>query len=163
VIPDSLRVVIIIVIIMIAVLFRDRRDGAEQSMRFVIDTGSNAALIVSPNDGTRGQLAQSFPRTLVALSRGVGGEVRNRIGRGESEMGRSLRPRPSYSDRATVPEPRIEAPMATAKSMISAWRCMLSLATASSRINLTTPNLECFPKITSNSASGKPGFPLSST
>jgi len=52
--------------------------------RFVIDTGSNAALIVSPNDGTRGQLAQSFPRTLVALSRGVGGEVRNRIGRGES-------------------------------------------------------------------------------
>jgi hypothetical protein len=52
--------------------------------RFAIDTGSNAGVIFSPNDGTRDKVAQSFPRTLEVVARGVGGEVHNRIGRGES-------------------------------------------------------------------------------
>lgn len=54
------------------------------SGRFVIDTGSGAALIVAPDVAAREKLTAAFPRTLQTLGRGVGGEVRNRVGRAES-------------------------------------------------------------------------------
>jgi len=52
--------------------------------RFVIDTGSSAALILDPEAAQRESLFTAFPRTLMAISRGVGGEVRNRVGRATS-------------------------------------------------------------------------------
>jgi predicted aspartyl protease len=52
--------------------------------RFVIDTGSNAGLILAPDVAERESLARSFPRTLQAVGRGVGGERRNQVGRAES-------------------------------------------------------------------------------
>lgn len=52
--------------------------------RFVIDTGSGAALIVAPDVVARVDLSAAFPRTLQTIGRGVGGETRNRIGRAES-------------------------------------------------------------------------------
>jgi len=52
--------------------------------RFVIDTGSAAALLIAPEVAARESLASAFPRTLETLGRGVGGELRNRIGRAES-------------------------------------------------------------------------------
>ena len=64
---------------------------------------------------------------------------------------------------ATTPEPRVEPPAATAKSMFSAKvdictnakRCRLSLATGINRINLTVPNWAHFAlKIDSSSGSG---------
>ena len=64
---------------------------------------------------------------------------------------------------ATTPEPSVEPPAATAKSMFSAKvdictnakRCRLSLATGINRINLTVPNWAHFAlKIDSSSGSG---------
>jgi len=52
--------------------------------RFVIDTGSNAGLILTPDDDNRETLAHSFPRTLEVVTRGVGGDVHNRLGRGDA-------------------------------------------------------------------------------
>jgi putative serine protease PepD len=52
--------------------------------RFVIDTGSNAGLILAPDVAARDTLARAFPRTLVVMGRGVGAEVRNHLGRAES-------------------------------------------------------------------------------
>jgi hypothetical protein len=61
------------------------------SGRFVIDTGSALALLVAPDVVERESLATAFPRTLVTMGRGVGGEVRNRVGRAESFALGSLR------------------------------------------------------------------------
>jgi Aspartyl protease/PDZ domain len=52
--------------------------------RFVIDSGSSAALLINPEVTERESLASAFPRTLVGRSRGVGGDLKTRIGRGES-------------------------------------------------------------------------------
>jgi len=52
--------------------------------RFVIDTGSSQALLVAPDVTRRESLGTAFPRTLVSIGRGVGGELRSRIGRAES-------------------------------------------------------------------------------
>ena len=52
--------------------------------RFVIDTGSSAALILSPATVERERVAAAFPRKLEAVGRGVGGELKNTIGRAES-------------------------------------------------------------------------------
>jgi hypothetical protein len=51
---------------------------------FLIDTGSAASLLVGADVAERESLAAAFPRTLEVLARGVGGEVRNRIGRAGS-------------------------------------------------------------------------------
>ena len=53
--------------------------------RFVIDTGSGAALIVAPDVAARDSLARAFPRTLQVFGRGVGNaENRNHVGRARS-------------------------------------------------------------------------------
>jgi len=52
--------------------------------RFVIDTGSNAGLILAPDAAARAGLPQAFPRTLQTVGFGVGGEVHNHLGRAES-------------------------------------------------------------------------------
>jgi predicted aspartyl protease len=52
--------------------------------RFVIDSGSSGALIVTPEITARESLMSAFPRTLVAMGRGVGGEVKNHMGRADS-------------------------------------------------------------------------------
>jgi predicted aspartyl protease len=52
--------------------------------RFILDTGSSAGLILAPDVAARESLAQSFPRTLRVVGRGVGGERLNRVGRAES-------------------------------------------------------------------------------
>ena len=52
--------------------------------RYVIDTGSGAAVIVAPDVVTRVDLSAAFPRTLQTIGRGVGGETRNLVGRAES-------------------------------------------------------------------------------
>lgn len=49
--------------------------------RFVLDTGSGLALMLAPDVVQRESLATAFPRTLVGIGRGVGGELRNRVGR----------------------------------------------------------------------------------
>ena len=49
--------------------------------RFVIDTGSSAGLILAPEVVARESLPAAFPRLLVAIGRGVGGDVWNRVGR----------------------------------------------------------------------------------
>ncbi|HYM81333.1 MAG TPA: aspartyl protease family protein [Candidatus Limnocylindria bacterium] len=59
--------------------------------RFVIDTGSSLAILLAPDVVEREKLATAFPRTLVAIGRGVGGELRNRVGRAESFALGSLR------------------------------------------------------------------------
>lgn len=52
--------------------------------RFVIDTGSNAGLILAPEVAARDSLLRAFPRTLQTVGRGVGGERRNHLGRAEA-------------------------------------------------------------------------------
>lgn len=52
--------------------------------RFVIDSGSSGALLVAPEVTARESLLNAFPRTLIAMGRGVGGEVRNHLGRADS-------------------------------------------------------------------------------
>src|SRR5262249_59876468 len=52
--------------------------------RFVIDTGSNAGLILAPDAAARAGLPEAFPRTLQTVGFGVGGELHNRLGRAES-------------------------------------------------------------------------------
>ena len=52
--------------------------------RFVIDTGSSQALFIAPDVARRESLASAFPRTLVGIGRGVGGELKSRVGRAES-------------------------------------------------------------------------------
>lgn len=52
--------------------------------RFVIDSGSSGALFIAPEITAEENLVSAFPRTLVAIGRGVGGEVRNREGRADS-------------------------------------------------------------------------------
>jgi hypothetical protein len=52
--------------------------------RFVIDSGSGGALLIAPDVSRRESLATAFPRTLVTLSRGVGGELRSHVARAES-------------------------------------------------------------------------------
>ena len=52
--------------------------------RFVIDSGSSGALIVTPEITERDSLVSAFPRTLVAMGRGVGGELKNHLGRADS-------------------------------------------------------------------------------
>src|SRR4029077_7601960 len=52
--------------------------------RFVIDTGSSAAIILSPETTGRESLATAFRCTLGSVGRGVGGELRNQVGRAES-------------------------------------------------------------------------------
>ena len=52
--------------------------------RFQLDTGSAAALMVGADVTERERLAAAFPRTLEQLARGVGGAMRNRVGRAAS-------------------------------------------------------------------------------
>ena len=52
--------------------------------RFVIDTGSAMALLVTPEVAARESVVASFPRTMGIISRGVGGEIENRVGRAAS-------------------------------------------------------------------------------
>ena len=52
--------------------------------RWVIDTGSAMALSIAPEIVERDSLVASLPRTIQAIGRGVGGEVRVRTGRVES-------------------------------------------------------------------------------
>jgi predicted aspartyl protease len=52
--------------------------------RFVIDTGSSGGLLITPEVAARESLAQAFPRILIAMGRGVGGDLRNRVGRATS-------------------------------------------------------------------------------
>ncbi len=52
--------------------------------RFVIDTGSSMALLIAPEIAERESLASAFPRTIVQIGRGVGGELRSSVGRAES-------------------------------------------------------------------------------
>jgi predicted aspartyl protease len=52
--------------------------------RFVIDTGSSQALMVNPEVAERESLTNAFPRTLVTMGRGVGGELTSRVGRADS-------------------------------------------------------------------------------
>ena len=59
--------------------------------RFVIDTGSNAGIILAPDAAARAGLPQAFPRTLQTVGFGVGGEVHNHLGRAESFTLGSLR------------------------------------------------------------------------
>jgi predicted aspartyl protease len=52
--------------------------------RFVIDTGSSAALLITPEVAARESLASAFPRLLIAMGHGVGGDLKNRVGRATS-------------------------------------------------------------------------------
>jgi hypothetical protein len=52
--------------------------------RFVIDTGSAGGVSLPPEVVERDSLLQCFPRTMEAVALGVGGDVRLRVGRGES-------------------------------------------------------------------------------
>jgi predicted aspartyl protease len=52
--------------------------------RFVIDTGSSGALMITPEVSARESLALGFPRVLIAMGRGVGGDLRNQVGRATS-------------------------------------------------------------------------------
>lgn len=52
--------------------------------RFVIDSGSSGALIVTPEVTAREKLLTAFPRTTAAIGRGVGGEVKSHIARADS-------------------------------------------------------------------------------
>jgi predicted aspartyl protease len=52
--------------------------------RFVIDSGSSAALLIAPEVTSRESLLTAFPRTLVGLGRGVGGEVTHHVARADS-------------------------------------------------------------------------------
>jgi predicted aspartyl protease len=52
--------------------------------RFVIDTGSTMALAVTPEVAARESVLAAFPRTVGLVSRGVGGEIENRVGRARS-------------------------------------------------------------------------------
>ena len=52
--------------------------------RFVIDTGSSMALLVTPEVAARDSVLAALPRTVGLVSRGVGGEVENRVGRAAS-------------------------------------------------------------------------------
>ena len=52
--------------------------------KWVIDTGSALALSIAPEIVARESLAASLPRTIEAIGRGVGGEVRVRTGRADA-------------------------------------------------------------------------------
>ena len=52
--------------------------------RFVIDTGSAMALLVAPDVAARESVTTAFPTRITTLSRGVGGELKNQVGRAES-------------------------------------------------------------------------------
>lgn len=52
--------------------------------RFQLDTGSAAALMVGAEVTEREKLMTAFPRTIEQLARGVGGAMRNRVGRAEA-------------------------------------------------------------------------------
>jgi predicted aspartyl protease len=52
--------------------------------KFVIDTGSGMAVTLAPEVASREQLAATLPRTLVTISRGVGGEITNHVARADS-------------------------------------------------------------------------------
>ena len=52
--------------------------------RFVIDTGSAMALLVAPDVAERESVTAAFPTRITTLSRGVGGELKNQVGRAES-------------------------------------------------------------------------------
>ena len=52
--------------------------------RFLLDTGSAAALMVGAEVTEREKLMTAFPRTIEQLARGVGGAMRNRVGRADA-------------------------------------------------------------------------------
>lgn len=52
--------------------------------KWVIDTGSAMALSITPEVAERDSLASALPRTIEAVGRAVGGEVRMRTGRAEA-------------------------------------------------------------------------------
>jgi hypothetical protein len=58
--------------------------GKKLAGRFVIDSGSSMALMVSASGESRDRVIATFPRTLDSFGRGVGGELHNAVGRAES-------------------------------------------------------------------------------
>jgi hypothetical protein len=59
--------------------------------RFVIDTGSGLAVALAPDVARRESLVTTLPRTLVTISRGVGGELTNHVARADSLVVGGLR------------------------------------------------------------------------
>ena len=77
--------------------------------RFVIDTGSSMALLVAPEVAARDSVTAAFPKTMTVIARGVGGELKNQVGRAASFSLGSL----EFSNPTVViPEPggRISTP-----------------------------------------------------
>jgi predicted aspartyl protease len=54
---------------------------APMTGRFVLDSGSALSIAMMPDLVKREKLADAFPQTIMSYSRGVGGEIRNRVGR----------------------------------------------------------------------------------
>ena len=52
--------------------------------RFVIDSGSSGAVLIAPEITADESLLTAFPRTLVNIGRGVGGEVKSHLARADS-------------------------------------------------------------------------------
>ena len=57
--------------------------GQRHAGRFVIDTGSSLAIMLAARGAARDSLVASFPRTLESFGQGVGGELRNVVGRAD--------------------------------------------------------------------------------
>lgn len=77
--------------------------------RFVIDTGSSMALLVAPEVAARESVTAALPKTMTVIARGVGGELKNQVGRAESfSLGSLVFSKPTV----VIPEPggRISAP-----------------------------------------------------
>jgi len=58
--------------------------GQRLAGRFVIDSGSSLAVMLSANAVSRERVVATFPRTLESFGRGVGGELKNAVGRAET-------------------------------------------------------------------------------
>lgn len=58
--------------------------GVRRSGRFVIDSGSSRAIMLSARGEERDRLVAALPRTLPSFGRGIGGEVRSVVGRADS-------------------------------------------------------------------------------
>lgn len=58
--------------------------GQRHAGRFVIDTGSSLALMLAASGAARDSMVASFPRTLRAFGRGVGGGVEGVVGRADA-------------------------------------------------------------------------------
>jgi membrane-associated protease RseP (regulator of RpoE activity) len=77
--------------------------------RFVIDTGSSMALLVAPEVAARESVTAALPKTMTVMSRGIGGELKNQVGRAASfTLGSLAFSKPTV----VIPEPggRISVP-----------------------------------------------------